>query len=238
MSEPAPDIVPQPAPPKRSFPRRFSLSSLCVVVAVACVAAAWYGMRRRERAAVQRAATLAETVKKQQEEISRLRGELGYLTITDRGKVHIIQLDAREDYHWRWRVYLPPGKKWSLCEAFGRVPPLGYENMQHGWSSIPEGEHTIEVYFDRDENGQRRFVVRRGTGRTSMTVDDDQFEQLISAGYSTSTAGSSKTELSDVGGPIQLIRLRAHRELPGGPPGARSFVTSDDPEPGFVVWLE
>lgn len=238
MSETVPIVDAESPPPKRSWPLRFSLSSLCVVVAIASVAAAWYGMRKREQAAVEKAATLAATVKTQQAEISRLRGELGYLTIDDRSKVHVLQLVTRDDFHWKWRVYLPPGKKWALCSGLGDIPLRGYQNVRSGWSSIPDGEYTIEVYFDRDDEGQRRFVIRRNEGKTSMSVEEAKFQQLKAAGHSTISAGSSKTHTLEPVGPIQLIRLRQHRELPSNPPGTRSFGSSDDPASGFVVWLE
>lgn len=58
---------------------RFSLLSLCGIVALACVVAGLWGVARRERAAVQRATELAQVVETQAAENQRLRSELGYL---------------------------------------------------------------------------------------------------------------------------------------------------------------
>ncbi|HUE72356.1 MAG TPA: hypothetical protein VMP01_15840, partial [Pirellulaceae bacterium] len=52
-------VIAAPPPAKRSLPLRFSLWTLFIVVAVACVAAAWYGMRKREREALAKVAALA-----------------------------------------------------------------------------------------------------------------------------------------------------------------------------------
>lgn len=238
MNELPPVIIADRPRSKRSWPLQFSLWTLCLVVAAACVAAAWYGMRQRERAAIADAQRLRAQVSRQQEEISSLRAELGYLTISDKSKVHVLKLESPNDYHWQWRIYLPPGRKWQLCSGLGKVPLRGRKNFPHGWSSVDDGEFTLQVYFDRDEDGLRRFNVRRGNGgKTSYTFPEEEFQQLKKAGYSTSTTGTSQTEVRDPGAPIELIRLRQYRQIPG-PPGSQSFASSDEPEFGILVWIE
>jgi hypothetical protein len=219
---------------KRSWPLRFSLWTLFIVVAVACVAAAWYGMRKREREAMAKAAALAQQVEEQREEINRLRAEIGYLTIGDRSKVHALGQRVLSDYHWRWRVYLPPGKQWKFCQALGRMPRQGFD-VSHGTSSIDSGEFTIEAFIGRDADGERRLVVATPTSRTSQSLDEAQYRELVKAGYSTTGIGATRTEVLEAGGPILLIRLRQHEPIPGSPGG---FRTSDEPQFGFMLWLE
>jgi hypothetical protein len=102
-------------PPRASTSRfglRFSLLSLLTFAAMACVAAAFYGTRQREAAAVRRMESLRAQVKMQQIQIERLRAELGYLTIYAKDKVHLLQLPTRDQHHWKWRVYLPSQRRW------------------------------------------------------------------------------------------------------------------------------
>lgn len=237
MSESSPTFVSDIPRPRRAWTLRFSLLSLCILVAIACVAAAWYGMRTRERAAIEKAAKLEATVKSQQAEIRRLRAELGYLTIADRTKVHAVQLKCSEDYHWKWRVYLPPGKPWKLCYVQGQIPGQGFENVPASSSTIEGGEFTVEALIRHDEEGQRRFVIVGPGSRVSQSLDEQKFERLKTAGFSATGIGFTQTEVLDPAGPIELIRLRQHREIPG-PPGSHSFAGSDDPEFGFLIWVE
>ncbi|HUE73718.1 MAG TPA: hypothetical protein VMP01_22760, partial [Pirellulaceae bacterium] len=222
-------------PAKRSLPLRFSLWTLFIVVAVACVAAAWYGMRKREREALAKVAALAAQIETQQAEINRLRAEIGFLTIGDRTKVHALAQRSLNDYHWRWRVYLPPGKPWRLCQALGRIPRQGFKEIPHASGTIDDGEFTIEAFIGRDVDGQRRLVVATPSIRNSQSLDEAQFQELIKAGFSTTGIGFTRMEVLDPKAPILLLRLRQHEPIPGSP---GSFRTSDEPEFGFMLWLE
>lgn len=235
MNEVSPAIVPDLPRPKRSLPLRFSLWTLCVIVAIACVGAAWYGMRQREREAMEKAAALAAHVESLRQENDRLRAEIGYLTITDRKKVHALGQRSLSEYHWRWRVYLPPGKQWRLCQALGKIPRHGDRDVPHASSTIDAGEFTIEAFFSRNADRQPRFVVAHGGGSSSQTIDEQQLAELGKVGFSSSGIGQKRTEVFDTLGPIVLIRLRQHEAVPGSP---GSFRTSDEPQFGFLLWLE
>ena len=238
MNEPSLPSATNSSQPRRGWSLRFSLLSLCGLVAVACIAAAWYGMRQRERLALEKAASLEATVKSQSAEINRLRAELGYLTIGDRSKVNVLMHNSDDENHWKWRVYLPPGKNWNLCFGLGEVPLRGFEGVRHSATTTQSGEYTIEARFDRDENGQRRFVVSRNGVKTAIAFPDEEFQRLKAAGHSATTLGASQTQQFDPTGPIELIRLRQHRVVPGSSPGLPTSVSSDEPEFGFVIWLE
>ena len=99
MNEASPIVVAAMPRPKRSLPLRFSLWTLFLVVAAACIGAAWYGMRQREREAMEKAAALAQQVEAQRDEINRLRAEIGYLTIGDRTKVHVLGQRVLDHQH-------------------------------------------------------------------------------------------------------------------------------------------
>jgi hypothetical protein len=61
------------------------------------------------------------------QEVRRLRTELGYLVIEDPTKVYAIRaqsIEAIEPNTWRWRLYLPPGGKYSLNVFSGHISGL------------------------------------------------------------------------------------------------------------------
>jgi cell division protein FtsB len=231
MDSPQPIATESRPPARRRLGLRFPLWGLFIVVALACVGAAWYGMRKREREAVQKAAALAAQLETQRQENDRLRAEIGYLKIGDRTKVHALALRRLNDYHWQWRVYLPPGKQWHLYQVLGRIPRRGLNDIRNGKGTIDSGEFTIEAFIGRGAFGESRLVVVTPGRRFSQSIDEGEFEELVKAGHSTGGVGSTKTEVFDAKGPIELIRLRKH-PVPG------STADSDEPEFGFMLWFE
>jgi hypothetical protein len=225
-------------------------------LALACVVAGLCGLAWRERAAVQRAKELARVVETQDAEILRLREELGYLTITDPAKVHVLQLPTRETYHWKWRIYLPEGE-WTLFDAADQIPPKGYDVKWHGKSTIHAGEFTLEAMVDRDAEGAARFLMFSPHGRYITSIAPEDFERLKQGASWSSLGGDSRNpsrlgrpfaphsyardgdSLSPLGGvsrmvvgdaadgPIELLRLRTPNE-----------PFSDEPTFGILLWIE
>jgi hypothetical protein len=234
-----PSIVVPPSPPVRArrFGLRFSLLTLCGLVLVACFAAAYWGVTRREAAAVQRAALLAERVETQQREIERLKAELGYLTINDPAKIHVLQLPTRDNYHWKWRIYLPEGR-WKVFQGAGGVRPQGFDNVAHSMSSLEAGEFTLEALVDRSPDGSPRFLWIRDNGKSTIGISEENYERLKSgAGWST-LGGIGRTELRAVNdAPLELLRVRSHKVL-SEEPGSRTTGTTDEPTFGLLLWIE
>ena len=97
---------------------RFSLRTiLLLVVIIALGVAQIVAMRRvREVTAVNR--RLAE-------ENEKLRGEVGYLEVDDRTKVQVVRIPTLDEFTWRWKVYLPPGK-WTTTYMVRGIPRKGF----------------------------------------------------------------------------------------------------------------
>lgn len=174
-------------------------------------------------------------------EIAKLEAELGKLTITDPSKVHILALPSNEGWHWRWRVYLPPGKKWKVTEALGeKVTKQGFDmsNVPHSSSSgeLGKEEFTAEVWLARDINGALRLNRRfAGSGVASGISDEDAKKLLAGGSTSTHAAGMFATAVLDPAGPIELLRLHKYGSVPQPDGGT---VSSQQPYFGILLFLE
>ena len=236
MNPAVPSQTPQPR-----WRWQFSLFTLLLVAIMACVVAAYLGTARRleeAKAAIDRQkAELAA----RDAEIAKLGAELGILTITDPSKVHILALRSKEDWHWRWRVYLPPGKTWKFTQALGeKVPMQGFDmsNVPHGSSSGTEskGEFTAEVWLARDINGALRLNRQfAGSGVASGISEVDAGKLLVGGSTSTHAAGMWTTAVHDPAGPIELLRLHKYGSVPQ-PDG--STISSQMPYFGILLFLE
>ncbi len=56
-------------------------------------------------------------------------GDAGYLDVTDESKYHAIAVPTYDDLTWRWRVWLPEGKRYSMVAVLNDLP-LDFEKYQ------------------------------------------------------------------------------------------------------------
>jgi len=192
-------------------------------------------------------------------DVRRLRTEVGNLTVEDPAKACIIAVPTSEVDTWRWRVYLPPGNQYELCEYSGHLPkpsPHGdnswYDAVRKdgvGSSSIStalSGEITIESkIFKRDGTWllQTSATKRDDTtstksgGTTSIYQPSGDWLSDRRARSSTSDASLTDQLSLEVEQPILLLHLKRPiiNDLPGG--GHTSTMPTDSAD-GIVIWLE
>ncbi len=228
-------------PPRPRWRWQFSLFTLLLVAVVACVIAAYLGTARRlqeANATVGRQKTELKTLETQ---IAKLEAELGKLTIQDPSKVHILALPSKEDWHWQWRVYLPPGKKWKITEALGeKVPRQGFDmtGVPHSSSNgaLGKGEFTAEVWLARDVNGALRLNRQfAGSGVASGISEEDAKKLLAPGSTSSHAAGMIATAVLEPAGPIELHRLHEYGSV--RQPDGRT-VSSQEPNFGMLLFFE
>jgi hypothetical protein len=172
----------------------------------------------------------------QAEQIVALRAELGYLTIEDRHKVHLLELPTRGDREWKFRAYLPPGRKWRLCSSNGQIPAQGFDGVHHGWATLKEGEQTIEAFVHAPEGGEPVFVVRSPTGTSRGGISKEDYQRLTNGGASWSSVGKS-LQVKSPDEELRLLRYRTNREEIAAD-GSKSSRSTDEPTFGFLVWIE
>jgi hypothetical protein len=108
---------------------RFSLRTLLLLVVVVCIAIPM--------------AIQTYKLYHAEAEIRRLRNEVGYLSVEEPGKVHVIAVALNEPDTWRWRIHLPRDVRYSWCLGFGDIPAKGVPR--------PKLRHTSnEPYSDKD----------------------------------------------------------------------------------------
>jgi hypothetical protein len=177
---------------------QFSLATLMLLVTVACMAVALWVTSRELRSL--------------RAENQKYRNESGHLTISDRGKLHVIQAPTTDGDTWRWRLFVPDDRKFLLHTRVGDVSLTGYTGGSGSSTTLPAGERLVSVRIARDIGGKRvlRFDFGEG-GSMSTGVEGRQGDWLDRdmRGYSTSGAGAGKTESAEPGQPLELIRLRA-----------------------------
>lgn len=234
-------LVDRPRTPRR-FGLRFSLLSLLALIFAACFAAAWYGAVVRHRAALRRIGELQLVVAAREAEISAqdrtielMRSQLGVLTITDPSKIHALEVPTQRERHWRWRVYLPPGK-WTLLASTGKIPKQGFENVSFTTSSAPSvAQLYVEAWTEIDEEGKPRLAVRSENGTARHSISALDFEKLKS-GCSWSSIGQTQ-QVRDARQPLELLRLRTH-DVVTEHDGSRTTRSSDEPTFGILIWIE
>ena len=174
-------------------------------------------------------------------EINKLKTELGKLTIKDPGKVHILALPSNEDWHWRWRVYLPPGKTWAITKAIGENSPReGFDlSKVSGIMVIPtysRDEFTAEAWLQRDLNGTLRLNLLFADRRFAWDVSEEDAQQLFPEGRSSTHAlRMSEADIHDPAGPIELLRLHKRVANVGH---VRRSINSEGAEFGVLLFFE
>src|SRR5205085_1203153 len=89
-------------------------------------------------------------LKQATEENQQLRREAGYLEVTDKERIHALQVPTVENMLWKWKVHLPPGRRGTLKVAIHNIPASGFPNAG-SISSAPSDEPiTITVALRRD----------------------------------------------------------------------------------------
>ena len=210
---------------------RFSLKTLFVVLLVGTLAASHVFTSYRLRQ------THDENVK--------LRTELGYLTIEDRTKLHVVGLAAHEDLTWQWRMYVPEGAKLVLRTATHEIPEYGLPATPGARAGLSPGEYIVTAAVRRDREGKWQLKLSTG-GSYSRTPIPETAALWIDkkASNISMAAGAGATETKDRGKPLRLLRVLSQAHLP---PGVSPVWGFDEPPPrgkpnrisdGLMIWID
>lgn len=218
----SPDSLPVPAAaPSRHGCGQFSLLSLLGIVIIGCLAAAWFGERRRSEEA-------QAEVRRNEAEIRELRIALGilddepnFLTIADKKHVHVRAIPTGDELHWRWRIYLPPGPTWDIQLSEGEQWDARREQYMGGGggTSIKQsGEFMLDARLTRDADGRAYIEIRQGRSAFRFFLRDASVAVLMGAGKRTSkVSGAGKQETRQRPGPIELVRWYREVETKAAP---------------------
>ena len=178
------------------------------------------------------------------QEVRRLRGLLGYLIIDDPGKAQFIKADTPDETaHWRWRLYLPPGGKYSL-NVYTGVLPAGVNPPQAGKFAaavlegegkltsrpLPGGEFQLDVALVAE--GARWNLITKPGGAHVLPAENSR----LAAASKWTNIFRRSPRILEPGEPASLMRLSKSRweQRDEG----RVFLLNPDKADGIIVWLE
>lgn len=218
--------------------RSFSILSLLLLIALAGVLCAWW-LEGKNTAAV------TEKLKQTQ---ARLELHEGHLDIDDSSKAHAVAVKdlVQPRMRWKWRVYLPPGKKYRLHWTDFDIPADGIikaENNEpdrsYGGSTEYSGEFVVEfsvhLGFDgkwwmalaaNDENLMSGDWSFWNDAIEEFPLDRTQFPMNFKDGASLLPKHGTRVFDKDV---LLLHAMYPDEEYDNTGPGCA---------PGFALWLE
>ena len=187
---------------------QFSLLSLLLLFVIACLIAGYVGQSRRMEEARRELARRDETIKRLRQELGIDEDAESALTIDDPSKLHVAALPAWEEHVWRWKVYLPPEKKWKIgIEVLEKATPeQPLEIVNGSFSNVHgAGELIMEARMSRDLEGIPRLTARLGRG--TISGGSKSFEpQFKSKRYRVELAGRPKPVVVSPGQRIEVLR--------------------------------
>jgi hypothetical protein len=159
-------------------------------------------------------------------ELRRLRDEVGELTIEDETKLHAIAVRTDDEMTWKWRIWIPEGRKYKLYYSGKQIPEQGFA-PSHGWMSLGEpGEHWIE-YRIRREGGRWMDQLFTQSGSVGSSQQD-----WVAWGNKTTT-GAGVYYSTQAFEPQTSVVLKRYRvRMPSDSPQI------EDQTKGFMIWLE
>jgi hypothetical protein len=211
---------------------RFSLLSFLLASATICLAVShWHTTRQLATARV---------------ELRKLRDELGYLSIDDQAKFHAVAFESGAPNTWQWRLFVPKGARyqWNIaCDEIPKNSPpsragitaVSYEPY---WETANEVVVTARLREAEEGNWTLSVTSKIGDSKHQMSgatlkIPRDKIEWMTTVSATDGQViGSRGTAVREADGPIILLQRRACEKQPDG-----SYQPSDDPMPGFMVWL-
>lgn len=94
----------------------------------------------------------------QEIEIEHLREQLRLLDVSDASQVHIIALETDDDFNdmeWKWRIYVPEGKKFDVHGMVGKITESDFPE-EDGIVLSEVGPGQTELMFRIHQEAYRR----------------------------------------------------------------------------------
>jgi hypothetical protein len=185
-------------PPRRRGWGQYSLVSLLLLAVIGCLVGGYIAEMRRRQAAEALVREKDAEIRQNRIDLGLLDDQPNVLTITDPTKVHIRQLPSYDPTEsWRWRVYLPPGKSWSLFKTQGKFWDTA--RKQFGESVLASeldqsGEFTLEGNLQRGSEGKAMLLLKWGKFGSSMPIPDAGIDILKAQGNRTFAIAGAKAQ--------------------------------------------
>ncbi len=221
--------------------RQFSLRWMGLLLIVAALSFAAWGEHLR---VLELRSRLAEMTA----EVEGYRREMGYLEIHDPACIHAVGLRSSGSRRWKWRVYLPEGRKFRLYQVAGAIPPSAPDvlapDIGVGISTTLNhaGQFVIEASLtaaDANARSRYHFEVSLPHGTDRVSVVESTRPWVTEGWYSSSGVDAGEVVQLSAGQPLCLLALKAQdierdAESPEMIVGA---VASSGPCDGVMLWI-
>lgn len=167
-------------------------------------------------------------------EVRELRDETGQLTIEDAEKIHAIQMATDYPLAWKWRVYIPSGRKILLRHHVDQITKEGLPQNSGYLTLVGPKEVIVTVKLDQQPDGRWRCGIT-SDGATSYEPFPEEASRWLKKGKSGSlTHQVGRTvAVERAGEPLVLLRQRVFYEKGTIPPRIEPAETD-----GILVWLD
>ena len=166
------------------------------------------------------------------EEVQTLRDETGQLTISEAEKIHAIQMATDYPLAWKWRVYIPDGRKVDLSHHTHQIPKESLPKT-NGHEIAGPGEFVVTVKLDKQPDGRWRSSLSCN-GVTTFQIFPEGASGWLTEGHSGSQFKQVHRTVSveKSGEPFVLMRKRVFYKRGQIPPANEPALTD-----GLLVWL-
>lgn len=166
-------------------------------------------------------------------EVRKLRDETGQLTIDDPEKIHAIQIVTDYPLAWKWRIYIPEGRKVRIANYNHQISKDGLPEANNGLPLIGPKEFVVTVKLDKQPDGRWRSGVSCD-GQTTYRIIPDGATSWLDEGESGSQFKQVHRDVSveQAGEPLVLLRKRVFYDRGQIPPVNEPAKTD-----GLLVWL-
>ena len=167
-------------------------------------------------------------------EVRRLRDLTGVLSIEDPSKIYAIQVQTVDDLTWKWRVWVPAGRRIFAKSCWGNVPRDSFPHPD-GVIQLSGGDNWITLSARKDPgDGSWKGITATGGAKTSSPIGQSHaWLDQVSHGADFYGVGMSTALWLDEGKPFLLLNYRVPSD-----PGSGAVNSGGKLLPGFVIWLE
>jgi hypothetical protein len=180
----------------------------------------------------------------QQAELKQLRDELGVFEVTDPAKAHAIFVRRTEDKAWRWRVYLPPGRRYMMKWAVDDIPGRGelasqWEGQHFEPLPLERSTFNVDLYLRKGADGKWRWFVRYPWGELSRELPETHsvVAPQEPVALNTDIAGRMEVTVSDLREPLVLFRYQVIPQAEFDAAQTQGKMP-EGPHDGVQVWIE
>ncbi len=178
--------------------------------------------------------------------------KLQRLAASEPTRIHATTLSTHNRMGWKWRVYLPPGKDWTIKAAIGRIPGRGHQARERDTSARdisrvdPSRIIALEGHISRDPFDGWALIVeadRRVLSEVEFAAwglhafpDGKEVVDYVigkrNASSLTMYSGDIGRVTTKINDELELLRWRYEPKLAPPPAGPGRRL------PGFVIWIE